>query len=714
MLNRWIFTAVLALCASAAAQVRLPQGVAPLPVEHFYPLAPVNLLPDGAVEWFSSDYATGGKVPTVSSWRWQPASGQLDEQKLPLRGEIQARLATAQGELFVLGAEGGPLTAALGEARVPMLVQRSRFRLIAMPDQSVIVLGGRSGEARTNAAESIRFEKGQLKVERLPDLPGEVRTGYAAVALRDGRLFVTGGNPGQYIGCMPCSAETWLFDPAIRSWRAGPALPEARTDASATLLPDGAVLIAGGWTAQFNWSEGPSAATLRYDPQRDSFTPSSTMPSPVAMHKTLWLKGQLLLAGGNSAAVQAYDPATGIWRMVGEACGGDEKGSPQLIPFSSGAATYLWHQHGEGVGCAGPATGWTLDALRLPGQPAQIDPLFGIGLYRTGLAFVPAQGSFDALAIGGKIHFGMNTYLATGAVDAFNSDGTIRALPALPHPRDGASAARLPDGGILVIGGHAGKANQFDDLPLQPPVWLPPQPQNEGKWITLSGTLPENAVLGKAVDGQVLAIASDGAISRIGIDHAAQPALRITPLATLPQARRAGEQTPLLIKGTANGRIIVAGGQVGAGEDAGASATRHYDIFDPASGKWQRSAPSRGNGSAIAILADGRVVRLSRQQAEISKADGSSWSRLGAALPLSMSRMKEARLFVIQDELFASGKEMQRSAGADIVQWFNGASRHWEIVWEASPGSNADSPTGRLIARQLANGKHLILPVAGD
>ncbi|MBC7619982.1 MAG: hypothetical protein H7293_13530, partial [Candidatus Saccharibacteria bacterium] len=71
-----------------------------------------------------------------------------------------------------------------------------------------------------------------------------------------------------------------------------------------------------------------------------------------------------------------------------------------------------------------------------------------------------------------------------------------------------------------------------------------------------------------------------------------------------------------------------------------------------------------------------------------------------------------ARLFSIQDELFLSGREVSND-GFDLVQWFNRKSQRWEIVWEAATGDNGRHHVGRLIARRLANGKQIVLPVAG-
>ncbi|MGK4008435.1 kelch repeat-containing protein [Sorangium sp. So ce1036] len=85
----------------------------------------------------------------------------------------------------------------------------------------------------------------------------------ALTPLRDGRALLTGGRWSRDNfhdedglpacgGAIPCvqihgfTDAAWLFDPATQSWAAAPPMTLARAQHSTTLLPDGAVLIAGG------------------------------------------------------------------------------------------------------------------------------------------------------------------------------------------------------------------------------------------------------------------------------------------------------------------------------------------------------------------------------------------------------------------------------------------------------------------------------------
>src|SRR5437016_5210938 len=94
----------------------------------------------------------------------------------------------------------------------------------------------------------------------------------------------------------------------------------ARADHTATLLPSGQVLVAGGW----NSSNFLASAEL-YNPATGRFSATGAMATNRVYHTaTLLPSGQVLVAGGatssdtfSTASAELYDPATGLFRATG-------------------------------------------------------------------------------------------------------------------------------------------------------------------------------------------------------------------------------------------------------------------------------------------------------------------------------------------------------------------------------------------------------------
>lgn len=702
--------------------------------------------------------------------RWNPATGELKKLHLPtdlvaeraalspsglmFLGNMNVRLATSNplDTAFLLTPQGKAISATLP-------LKRTSSRLLALADRSVLVIGGKlaGSEQRTNAVERISLGGERLVVERLPDLPGVVRTSYALVALADGRAMALGGSDYQYIGCTGCLAETFILDPKTKAWIAGPKMLEGRADASATLLQDGSVLVAGGWTPGHGWNEGASRSTEQWDARSNRFTASAPLPNGVALHRTMWAADQqgkqLLLAGGMTGAwegndvVMAYDVAGRDWRAVGEDCqGSNQRGDLTAGSLVFRQQTYMWCRNDHGR--------WKHAALRLPSSSAS--PLIrddsGYALQRGAPAFLPSQGDGPALIAGG-----MASSAKTAAVDAIWPDGRIQALPMLNHPRRDAQIFGLSDGAFLVIGGAGGKSNDRDgELRPLPAEWMSGKSElNRSRWIALDAAFDKSDMLGTMADGSIVAIRSDSAVERIAISVAGgKPDIQRFPLPSMTRKRRSAdgvEAGKVLVRGLPDGRIIVAGGAVqlhsiavlqedsmqddapdkyiGIGEFL---PSRRHEIYDPAKKAWQNSVPSIGAGGPVAILDDGRALKIKLSKIigeqnkdgswpveegflEISSANGDAWSAFNAKEPPLVKLDNNVRPYVIQGELFLSGesKAINTGGGPSIVQWFNSSTLQWETLWQAAPGDNWRAHVGRIIIRKLANGKRVILPVGG-
>ena len=149
------------------------------------------------------------------------------------------------------------------------------------------------------------------------------RIGHTATLLSDGQVLVTGG---QSVTRMPNGAHfnegasTEVFNPAAGKWRLTGAMNQGRSSHTATLLPDGKVLVAGGAT---NSVIRLSSAEL-YDPKTEQWTNTASMKFVRGNHTaTLLTNGLVLVAGGWNEDhnfrfdSELYDPTSGKWSMTG-------------------------------------------------------------------------------------------------------------------------------------------------------------------------------------------------------------------------------------------------------------------------------------------------------------------------------------------------------------------------------------------------------------
>jgi N-acetylneuraminic acid mutarotase len=136
-------------------------------------------------------------------------------------------------------------------------------------------------------------------------------------------VLVAGGSGGSGgIGLSPLdSAE--LYDPSSGQWTATGSLRETRRDHTATLLPDGSVLVAGGSGGYY---QGPLASAELYHPSSGQWTDTASMGEVRSSQTaTLLPNGKVLVAGGFEdsallgpvASAELYDPRGGRWTVVG-------------------------------------------------------------------------------------------------------------------------------------------------------------------------------------------------------------------------------------------------------------------------------------------------------------------------------------------------------------------------------------------------------------
>jgi len=168
----------------------------------------------------------------------------------------------------------------------------------------VLIAGGiTTGATPSNAAGL--YSVGTAANFTPTGLMNVARYDFATALLPTGKVLVAGGANGTGI---LSSAE--LFDPAgnggIGSFSATGSMSTARLNCTATLLPNGKVLVVGS---------GTNASTDLYDPAAGTFSPVGSLSGSRLRHtSTLLLSGKVLVAGGDGSVNKTN--ATDLFRSM--------------------------------------------------------------------------------------------------------------------------------------------------------------------------------------------------------------------------------------------------------------------------------------------------------------------------------------------------------------------------------------------------------------
>ena len=283
------------------------------------------------------------------------------------------------------------------------------------------------------------------------------RSGHTATLLPDNRVLVAGGANGG-ASAVKYLASVELYDPATGSWSAASSMARGRADHTATLLPDGKVLIAGGYNGNLEGGSFISAAEL-YDPATGTWASTGSMSTPRSRHAAASLPdGRVLVTGGSNgtgtlSTAELYDPGTGLWSRAGTLSTARTLHTATTLP------------NGRVLVVGGEAR--TGGALYL--NTAELyDPITG-GWYATGSLTTSRTGHAATLLRNGRVLVAGGHGMApgaspngvtlasaevydpaTGAWTVTGSMGTARRDHTLTPLPDG---ALLPDGSVLVAGG---------------------------------------------------------------------------------------------------------------------------------------------------------------------------------------------------------------------------------------------------------------------
>jgi large repetitive protein len=264
-----------------------------------------------------------GGAPDASAEIYDPSSGRFERT----RGDMQVagrshHTATLLRDGRVLIAGGEDLASAelfdpktetfAGIGNMP--VERSYHTATLLKSGKVLIVGGVQRELK-GIDSALLFDPTTSTFLVAGTLTANRRE-HSASLLSDGRVLIAGGsNDDPSVGFLN-TAE--IYDPSTGGFSLTGMMLKARSGHTATVLPNGSVLISGGTgrdTRSFDVIR-LSESDL-FDPATGRFTPTGSMVTARSGHTATLLPDGLVLIVGGTTAAELYDPSAGAYFTTG-------------------------------------------------------------------------------------------------------------------------------------------------------------------------------------------------------------------------------------------------------------------------------------------------------------------------------------------------------------------------------------------------------------
>lgn len=381
------------------------------------------------------------------------------KQSLPIARERHTAILLPSGKVLVVGGRSdtgsNQFTASAviydpvadsWTATGSLRTARHKHTASLLPSGKVLVTGGENSSGILGSSEIYDPDTGVW--EEAGDL-ADPRFRHTATLLPSGQVLVVGG-AGAFSGtAVTTLASAELYDPSSGGWTITGSLTVGRYRHTATLLPSGRVLVIGGEPGGIPNSGTPVAAAEIYDPATGAWSHAGDQVTPRYRHSaTLLPSGQVLVAGGRSRDgvvtsfpdAELFHAASGGWSGTGGLSSPRERHRAILLASGKVLAVGGWSS----------SRGYLADA-------ELFDPSTG-SWQSTGALHTAREEHTTTLLQSGKVLVvgGYNESWLSSAELYDPETGVWEGTASLLTPRGRHTATLLPSGQVLISGGYNG------------------------------------------------------------------------------------------------------------------------------------------------------------------------------------------------------------------------------------------------------------------
>jgi len=432
-----------------------------------------TLLPNGKVLVASGFAGSGGGFRT-SAELYDPATGTWANTG-PLsigRTEGTATLLPS-GNVIVIGGYNNPNIVTNAEIYNPasgtwtathqLNLRRYGHSATLLANGRILVAGGQSfgvGFA-TNHVELFDSDAGNWTSP--VNTMARARQFHTATLLPSGSVLLAGGRDNSFNTIT--NAE--LFQPTNATWTTTSGLLTARRNHTATLLPNGMVLAAGGLDPNINYL----FSTELYDSGAGIWKTNGALNVARANHTaTLLANGKVLVAGGASNlgatnSAEVYNPGTGNWTTTGALNIRRERHTATLLA------------DGRVLVAGGQDNGANLASVEL------YNPITSTWTVTNSLSVPRANHTATLLPNGKVLVAGGESITTTNSAELFDpATGAWTQTAPMITARANHTAMLLPNGKVLVANGHNSVSSYLSNVELYDPA--------TGTWTATAGLSP--------------------------------------------------------------------------------------------------------------------------------------------------------------------------------------------------------------------------------